>query len=89
MEAPFGHVDGPLYPQIDGVPMGLLLGVCFVNLYMCHIVNQELAEMNQRPTTYCRYIDDCYVVRERKKNWVRSDNILKKIPFGGLRSKKV
>jgi hypothetical protein len=67
MKAPFRHVDGSLYQQIDGVAMGSPLGVCFANFYMCHIENQVLAEMNTRPTTYCRYIDDCYIVTENEE----------------------
>ena len=40
--------------------MGSPLGVSFANFYMCHIENQVLE--TSRPATYCRYVDDCYVV---------------------------
>jgi hypothetical protein len=71
-KAPFRHIDGTLYQQIDGIAMGSPLGVAFANFYMCHIENSVLSNTEAKPSTYCRYVDDCYVV-------VRSPDQLEKL----------
>ena len=62
-EAPFRHIDNNIYIQKDGVAMGSPLSCTFANYYMCHIENEVLASLNEdKPTTYCRYVDDIFVV---------------------------
>ena len=61
-EAPFRAPDGQLYYQIEGVAMGSPLGPTFANYYMTHIENQVLEDPEIRPHTYCRYVDDIYLV---------------------------
>jgi hypothetical protein len=51
-----------MYQQIEGVAMGSPLGPTFANFYMCHIENHVLQQVQIRPFTYCRYVDDTYVV---------------------------
>ncbi|XP_076057337.1 uncharacterized protein LOC143034878 [Oratosquilla oratoria] len=50
-EAPFRCPTGRMYVQRDGVAMGSPLGVLSANFFM------DI----QRPTTYCRYIDDTFI----------------------------
>ena len=61
-EAPFRHIDGSLYLQHDGVAMGSPLGCTFANFYMCDLENRILADPAIKPLTYCRYVDDTFVV---------------------------
>jgi len=42
--------------------MGSPLGVAFANFYMCNVENQVLLNQNIAPNTYCRYVDDIFVV---------------------------
>jgi len=60
--SPFVAPSGTMYTQVDGVSMGSSLGVTFANFYMCHIENTVLACSNLKPSLYCRYVDDCYVI---------------------------
>ena len=59
MEAPFTCPRGNMYRQIDGVAMGSPLGVLFANFYM-GTIEEELMETD-RPSIYCRYVDDIFV----------------------------
>ena len=61
-EAPFRSPDNKLYYQVEGVMMGSPLGPTFADFYMCDLENKVLQDQNIRPTTYCRYVDDIYVV---------------------------
>ena len=61
-EAPFRSPDGKLFLQIDGVAMGSPLGPLFANFYMGHMEENILRKMVNPPTTYCRYVDDVFVV---------------------------
>ena len=61
-EAPFKHIDGSLYVQKDGVAMGSPLSCTIANFYMCHIENEVLESVPSKPTLYCRYVDDIYVI---------------------------
>ena len=52
--------------------MGSPLGVTFANFYMCHIENSIFdSEPEFKPTTYCRYIDDIFIITDS------IDNLLK------------
>ena len=60
------------YLQHDGVGMGSPLGVTFANYYMCHIENTVLdAEPSYKPTTYCRYIDDIFIITHNLDNLIK------------------
>ena len=58
-KSPFTCPRGHLYQQVDGVAMGSPLGVLFANFFMGSLEEDLLA--NQRPSIYCRYIDDIFV----------------------------
>lgn len=64
----FKHIDGSLYYQIDGVAMGSPLGVTFANFYMCQVENEVIHNLTKQPKLYARYIDDCFIVSECKKD---------------------
>ena len=62
-ECPFQYSNGNIFVQIDGVSMGSPLGVTFANYYMANLENlvfQRHPEL--KPTIFCRYIDDCFLV---------------------------
>ena len=48
--------------RLDCVSMGSSLGVTFANFCMCLIENTVLVCSNLKPSLYCRYVDDCYVI---------------------------
>jgi hypothetical protein len=60
-EAPFISPQGDMYLQIDGVAMGSPLGVLFANFYMGTIEDRVFSS-RQKPTVYCRYVDDIFVI---------------------------
>ena len=60
-EAPFHDQRGNLWKQIDGVAMGSPLAVLFVNTYM-GFVKWRVFQQIPQPSTYCRYIDDTFVI---------------------------
>ena len=60
-DAPFRGPDGQLYLQKEGVAMGSPLGPLFANFYMSHIENSVLSDPAVAPSTYVRYVDDCFV----------------------------
>ena len=47
-EAPFRHIDGSIYKQIDGIAMGSPLGCIFANFYMASL---EIETLRQLPNT--------------------------------------
>ena len=57
--SPFICPRGRMYQQIDGVAMGSPLGVLFANFFMGSIEEEVLAA--ERPSIYCRYIDDIFL----------------------------
>lgn len=59
-EVPFYSPRGRLCQQIDGVAMGSRLGVLFANFYM-GTIEERVSERTNRPKTYSRYIDDCFL----------------------------
>lgn len=61
-EAPFKHVDGSLYRQIDGIAMGSPLGPCFANFYMANLEHEVLSLAGLKPNLYLRYVDDIFIV---------------------------
>lgn len=69
-EAPFRHIDGSLYRQIDGVAMGSPLGPAFANFYMANLENNILDNGNHslKPLLYRRYIDDILVIVNSEKD---------------------
>ncbi|XP_076049329.1 uncharacterized protein LOC143030005 [Oratosquilla oratoria] len=62
-EAPFRCPRGRMYVQRDGVVMGSPLGVLFANFFMGTVEEQVFGDI-QRPSTYCRYIDDTFICVE-------------------------
>ena len=65
-EAPFITHKGHLYTQIDGIAMGSPLGPLFANFYM-GIVEKRVFSSTPPPSTYCRYIDDTFVVVQNRE----------------------
>lgn len=64
-ETPFTCPNGTLYKQVDGVSMGCVLGPTFANYYMGHL--EEITFRNHSvPRTYCRYVDDIFVIIRTK-----------------------
>jgi hypothetical protein len=61
-QCPFRGTDGQLFVQCDGVSMGSPLGPTFANYYMCHLENGAFRTLQTKPVTYCRYVDDCFLV---------------------------
>jgi hypothetical protein len=61
-ENPFQDLNGDTYIQIDGVSMGSPLGPLFANFYMSNLENKVLPKWAEKPTVYCRYIDDIFLV---------------------------
>ena len=60
-DAPFRGPDGKLYLQREGVAMGSPLGPLFANFYMSHVENDVFSNPDIAPSTYVRYVDDCFV----------------------------
>ena len=60
-DAPFRGPDGKLYLQREGVAMGSPLGPLFANFYMAHLENLVLSDPELTPSTYVRFVDDCFV----------------------------
>ena len=69
-QAPFRHIDGSLYLQIDGVSIGYALSVTFANFYMCYIENSVLNNSPDKPATYCQYVNHCYVVNRDEQHFL-------------------
>ena len=51
--APFRHIDGTLYLQVDGVAMGSALGVTFANFYKAHLENTVISVLPCKTKTVC------------------------------------
>ena len=67
-EAPFRHINGTMYRQVDGVAMGSALGVTFANYYMAHIEITVISDLTVKPKLYARYVDDCFLVVEDEQH---------------------
>ena len=67
-EAPFRHINGIMYRQVDSVAMGSALGVTFANYYMAHIENTVISDLTVKPKLYARYVDDCFLVVEDEQH---------------------
>jgi len=61
-EAPFIHIDGTVYQQIDGIAMGSPLGCIFANFYMSHLENTIIPNLTKAPKLYARYVDDIILI---------------------------
>ena len=62
-ETPFITPEGKLYTQVNGVSMGSALGPVFANYYMSNLENKMLPSFQSKhPITYCRYVDDIFVI---------------------------
>lgn len=59
---PFKTSTGEIFIQVDGVSMGSPLGPLFANFYMANLENNILKETDSKPLTYCRYVDDIFIV---------------------------
>ena len=78
-KCPFSLINGLLYLQKDGVAMGSSLGVTFANFYMCHIENSILdTEPEFKPTTYCRYIEDIFIVTDSIEKPFETQTIIRR-----------
>jgi hypothetical protein len=51
-----------MYLQIDGVTMGSPLGPTFANFFMAEVETRALDNIDEKPTIYCRYIDDIFLL---------------------------
>ena len=95
-EAPFKHIDGTIYTQIDGLAMGSPLSCTMANFYMCEIENKVIENMQIKPLIYCRFVDDIYLVtrdetelqkikenmeKESVLNFTNESSVQGKIPF--------
>ena len=69
-EAPFKHIDGSLYCQIDGVAMGSPLGPLFANFYMAELENRVLEDSRTGKLVqfYRRYVDDVIILAKSENN---------------------
>ena len=74
-KAPFITHRGHLYTQVDGVAMGSSLGPLFANFYM-GAVEERVFSSVPPPSTYCRYIDDIFVVVQCKED---VDSLIKEL----------
>lgn len=54
--------------------MGSPLGPTFAEYYMCHVENNVLADNTLKPSTYCRYVDDIYVVVRNEDHLIELEN---------------
>ena len=61
-ENPFKTGTGETFIQVDGVSMGSPLGPLLANFYMANLENNILRTSNFKPLTYCRYVDDIFLV---------------------------
>lgn len=75
-EAPFQHIDGSLYRQVDGIAMGSPLGCIFANYYMCSLENDVIPNLKNQPACYARYVDDIFVVINSEDDLDSMKNIL-------------
>ena len=66
-EAPFTHIDGNTYRQINGIAMGSPLSCTMANFFMCHHENKVLENIQTKPAIYCRYVDDIFVCVDGKQ----------------------
>ncbi|KAF2348661.1 Reverse transcriptase domain, partial [Trinorchestia longiramus] len=80
--------------QTDGVSMGSPLGVTMANFYMTALENKILeSSTDVKPHTYCRYVDDCFIVTdniqslEELKNSFERNSVLKFTSELGLQNK--
>ena len=53
---------GKMYIQCDGVATGSPLGPTFSNFFMTEVENRALRNISTKPSLYCRYIDDIFVI---------------------------
>jgi len=61
-EAPFQHINGDYYQQVDGIAMGSPLGCIFANFYMAQIENNIIPNLPKQPSLYARYVDDILLI---------------------------
>ena len=62
-KCPFTTPDGKkIYVQKDGVMMGCVLGPTLADIYMDYKEKQILNICKNKPSIYCRYVDDIFVV---------------------------
>ena len=70
-ETPFVSPTGQIYLQRDGCAMRSCLAPTLADFYMCHLENKVLeAQPDLKPTIYCRYVDDIFVLDKIIKNSV-------------------
>lgn len=62
--------NNDLYFQLEGVGMGLPLGPTFANTFMCYHEKKWIQDCPSsfKPILYRRYIDDCFVLFNKKEN---------------------
>ena len=54
--------------------MGSPLGPTFSNFYMCDLENRVLSNADLKRSTYCRYVDDIYVVVRNEEHLIEIKN---------------
>ena len=63
--------------------MGSPLGPVLANFYMCNLENEAMSKLNDKPSVYCRYVDDCFLVinnirqLETLKDFYQENSVLK------------
>ena len=83
-KCPFTHINEKLYLQQDGVSMGSPLGVTLSNFYMVHIENNIMNNLPNRPTLYCRFVDDCFIVKDNIDSLLRLKNLFPSLYLNSL-----
>ncbi|MGL4482604.1 MAG: reverse transcriptase domain-containing protein, partial [Lactococcus garvieae] len=64
-----------IYRQVDGVAMGSPLGPILADIFMSKLENNQLKSDIENLDTYCRYVDDIFIVSPTSTNIT---NLLKK-----------
>ncbi|CAH8613781.1 unnamed protein product [Schistosoma rodhaini] len=65
--------DNEYYRQLDGVAMGSPLGPILADIFLAKLENGPLKDTISHLTSYCRYIDDTFIVLEKEHE---KENIL-------------
>ena len=54
--------------------MGSCLAPTFADFYMCDLENKVLSNIDIKPSMFCRYVDDIYVVIQMKNIYTHLKN---------------
>ena len=87
-KCPITHINGDLHLQQDGVSTGSPLGVTFANFYMTYVeINIFELNISLKPTVFCRYVDDCFMVVKTLKHYWYLNKLLNRTQFSNSRTK--